>query len=123
VFVDLSFVIILDSFCSRRRNEQSCFHLQSTWAAPRCSCVAREDAGVSATRAAGEPSGHRCDVIVIVYFDVCDLKRSVQGDAMSNLASMYRALGRHQDALVLQEKTLEFYRRVQPENHPHIGVM
>jgi hypothetical protein len=42
---------------------------------------------------------------------------------MGNLAETYRALGRHQDALVLQEKTLEFYRRVLPENHPDIGVM
>jgi len=42
---------------------------------------------------------------------------------MGNLAAMYSALGRHQDALVLQEKTLEFYRRVLPENHPSICVM
>jgi len=59
---------------------------------------------------------------VIVFIDLtCDLTRSVQGQAMSNLANTYSALGRHQDALVLQEKTLEFFRRVQPENHPHIG--
>jgi hypothetical protein len=42
---------------------------------------------------------------------------------MSKLAAMYKALGRHQDALVLREKTLEFYRRVLPENHPNIGLM
>ena len=42
---------------------------------------------------------------------------------MSNLAATYSALGRHQDALVLQEKTLEFRRRMLPENHPDIGVM
>ena len=41
---------------------------------------------------------------------------------MGNLAGTYRALGRHQDALVLQEKTLEFRRRVLPENHPVIGL-
>ncbi len=41
---------------------------------------------------------------------------------MGNLAATYSALGRHQDALVLQEKTLEFYRRVLPENHPDIGA-
>jgi hypothetical protein len=51
-----------------------------------------------------------------------DLRRSVPGDAMGNLAAMYSALGRHQDALVLEEKTLEFLRRVLPENHPDIGV-
>ena len=52
----------------------------------------------------------------------CDLTRSVLGAAMGNLAQTYSALGRHRDALVLQEKTLEFRRRVLPENHPSIGV-
>jgi hypothetical protein len=42
---------------------------------------------------------------------------------MGNLAGTYREFGRHQDALVLQEKTLEFLGRVLPENHPDIGVM
>jgi hypothetical protein len=42
---------------------------------------------------------------------------------MNNLAATYSALGRHQDALVLQEKTLEFLRRVLPENHLKIGLM
>jgi hypothetical protein len=62
-------------------------------------------------------------VIVCVDFDVCDLTRSVLGLAMGNLAAMYREFGRHQDALELHEKTLEFYRRVLPENHPGIGMM
>ena len=43
------------------------------------------------------------------------------GKAMNNLAVTYFALGRLQDALVMQEKTLEFRRRVLPENHPGIG--
>ena len=51
------------------------------------------------------------------------LTRCFPGDAMSNIAGTYGELGRHQDALALQEKTLEFYRRVLPENHPSIGVM
>ncbi len=42
---------------------------------------------------------------------------------MNNLADTYSALGRHEDALDLQEKTLEFRRRVLPQNHPDIGVM
>jgi hypothetical protein len=41
---------------------------------------------------------------------------------MGNLASTYSALGRHQDALAMGEKTLEFRRRVLPENHPEIGA-
>ena len=41
---------------------------------------------------------------------------------MNNLANTYSDLGRHQDALVMGEKTLEFRRRVLPENHPHIGI-
>ena len=44
------------------------------------------------------------------------------GIAMGNLALTYSDLGRHQDALVMHEKTLEFQRRVLPENHPHIGA-
>ena len=40
---------------------------------------------------------------------------------MSNLAASYSALGRHEEALEMREKTLEFYRRVLPENHPDIG--
>ncbi len=47
---------------------------------------------------------------------------SALGDAMNNLAITYSALGRHQDALVMQEKALEFRRRVLPKNHPHIGA-
>jgi hypothetical protein len=41
---------------------------------------------------------------------------------MGNLAATYAVLGRHQDALAMREKTLEFERRVLPENHPDIGV-
>ena len=40
---------------------------------------------------------------------------------MGGLAETYSALGRHHDALVLQEKTLELRRRILPENHPGIG--
>ena len=47
---------------------------------------------------------------------------SALGTAMNNLANTYSALGRHQDALVMQEKTLEFRRRVLPKNHPDIGA-
>ena len=47
---------------------------------------------------------------------------SALGAAMGNLATTYSDLGRHQDALVMMEKTLEFMRRVLPENHPDIGI-
>ena len=40
---------------------------------------------------------------------------------MNNLAETYSALGRHDDALAMQERVLEFRRRVLPENHPLIG--
>jgi hypothetical protein len=40
---------------------------------------------------------------------------------MSNFASTYSALGRHADALAMEERVLEFQRRVLPENHPDIG--
>ena len=45
------------------------------------------------------------------------------GKAMSILAYTYSALGRHEDALVLEERVLEFRRRVLPENHPDIGEL
>jgi len=73
-------------------------------------------------RFAGEPSFHRCDVIFLVDL-TCEMTWCVLGPAMGSLANTYDALGRHQDALVLQEKTLEFQRRVLPENHPDIGVI
>jgi hypothetical protein len=41
---------------------------------------------------------------------------------MGNLAATYTSLGRYEDALVMEEKTLEFRRRVLPANHPDIGV-
>ncbi len=40
---------------------------------------------------------------------------------MNNLASTYRDLGRHADALAMGEQVLEFRRRVLPANHPDIG--
>jgi len=60
--------------------------------------------------------------VIVAVGLTCDLTRSVLGAAMGNLALSYSALGRHQDALVLNEKTLQFWRRVLPENHPNIGV-
>ena len=45
----------------------------------------------------------------------------IAGTSMSNLATTYGALGRHADALGLEEKALEFRRRVLPEDHPAIG--
>jgi len=40
---------------------------------------------------------------------------------MGSLAISYSHLGRHQEAVEMREKTLEFRRRVLPENHPDIG--
>ena len=40
---------------------------------------------------------------------------------MGNLASTYSDLGRHDDALAMKERVLEFRRRVLPENHPSIS--
>jgi hypothetical protein len=40
---------------------------------------------------------------------------------MANLAMSYSDLGRHSDALAMEERVLEFLRRVLPENHPSIG--
>jgi hypothetical protein len=40
---------------------------------------------------------------------------------MSNVAQAYFALGRHADALVMQEALLERFRRLLPADHPDIG--
>jgi hypothetical protein len=40
---------------------------------------------------------------------------------MISLAATYSDLGRHQDALAMKEGSLEFFRRVLPEDHPDIG--
>jgi hypothetical protein len=60
--------------------------------------------------------------VIVAVGMTCDLTRSILGASMGNLATTYGKLGRHQDALVLKEKTLEFFRSVLPENHPNIGV-
>jgi hypothetical protein len=43
------------------------------------------------------------------------------GVAMSNLAQTYFDLGRHVDALVLQDKVLENFRRALPADNLNIG--
>ena len=40
---------------------------------------------------------------------------------MNHLAGTYSDLGRHSEALAMQESVLEFYRRVLPAEHPDIG--
>ena len=40
---------------------------------------------------------------------------------MNNLAATYSALGRHADALAMEERVLELRRRVLPANHPELG--
>ena len=40
---------------------------------------------------------------------------------MGNLAISYSDFGRHEEALAMNERVLEFRRRVLPENHPDIG--
>ena len=40
---------------------------------------------------------------------------------MGNLAQTYYALGRHADALAMQERVLDLKRRFLPEDDPEIG--
>ncbi len=40
---------------------------------------------------------------------------------MGNLATTFDAIGRHEDALAMQESVLDLRRRVLPECHPDIG--
>ena len=41
---------------------------------------------------------------------------------MGTLTLAYSQIGRHQDALEMAEKDIQFRRRVLPENHPTIGA-
>lgn len=41
--------------------------------------------------------------------------------AMGNLARYYGSIGRHKDALVLEEKVLAFYRRAITSDDPALG--
>ena len=66
-----------------------------------------------------------CGAVLRVVFEDCEgmflclIRRA--GTAMSNLASTYSDLGRHNEALAMRERVLELYRRVLPEDHPSIG--
>ena len=62
----------------------------------------------------------RRDCECLIHFFL--LKHYTLGKAMGFLAITYSALGRHQEAVVMMEKTLEFQRRVLPDTHPQIGV-
>jgi tetratricopeptide (TPR) repeat protein len=52
----------------------------------------------------------------------CRLKRYLAGMIMGNIAGSFSLLGRHREALALEQKTLEFRRRVLPESHSDIGA-
>ena len=41
---------------------------------------------------------------------------------MGNLANAYTELGCFKEALELEEKALDFFRRVLPQNHFHLGM-
>ncbi len=41
---------------------------------------------------------------------------------MYDLGRVYGALDHHADALIVREKTLDFRRLYQPENHPDTGA-
>jgi len=49
-------------------------------------------------------------------------KYSAVGCAMNILGNVLTALGRHQDALLLEEQMLEHFRHVMPENDPTLGL-
>jgi hypothetical protein len=69
------------------------------------------------------PENHLAIGVMRFCLLICVFNVLFQVDAMGSLASVYDKLGRQQDALVLKEKTLEFWRRVLPENHPNIGKL
>ena len=61
-----------------------------------------------------------CDAMLVVSL-TCDLTRSIIGASMMDLANTYNSLGRYEDALMMQNKTLELLRRYVPEGHESLG--
>jgi hypothetical protein len=55
------------------------------------------------------------------FVEMWVLTHSSSVDAWAVLAKTYYGLSRHEDALLLQHKILDFNRRVFPENHHQIG--
>jgi hypothetical protein len=45
----------------------------------------------------------------------------ISGGQMHGIAAILRELGRYNEALVLQEEVVDFYKRVLPHNDPRIG--
>ena len=46
---------------------------------------------------------------------------SSAGSSLYNLGNLYGKLGRHHEALELEQKALELRKRIHPANHPAIG--
>ena len=69
----------------------------------------------------GEGHVWSCVACVVPVVARCMYLPRCAGTATLNLAATYSALGRHEDALAMQERALEFRRRVLPENHPDVG--
>ncbi len=116
---------VFDAICCRNFNEQS-RALASTYAElglHQDALVMREKTLEFRRRVLLENHPHigLTYFWLVVYF-LSYLTISALGNAMDNLASTCTDLGRHQDALVMLEKALEFRRRILPENHPDIGA-
>ncbi len=45
------------------------------------------------------------------------------GEVMVGLSSSYRATGRSEDALAMNEKALALLRRTLPQNHPNLTAL
>jgi hypothetical protein len=50
------------------------------------------------------------------------LMYAAAGEVMVGLSSSYRALGRSEDALAMNEKALALLRRTLPQNHPNLSA-
>jgi hypothetical protein len=59
---------------------------------------------------------------VLLFVYSFEMNPFTSDQAMGNLANTYCDLGRHQDALALKVKSLEFRQRVLHEGHPHTGA-
>lgn len=105
------------------RHEQSCNDVLCPWQARRCTGPVRKSSWHQTALLAWGQSWYMW-VKSIHFLSYCLFLRNwsiVSDRVMNSLALEYCLLGRHKDAMVLQEKVLEVRRRILPVDDSDIG--
>jgi hypothetical protein len=65
--------------------------------------------------------GYQAVTVPNAFYPIVTIICLASGRHMHAIAAILRELGRYNDALVLQEEVVGFYKRVLPPNDPRIG--